>query len=157
MFEEEKEALNVWSVVGEGVEYTTWDGRSSQRSEHIGECISQIRINCWITNEPHISVVYSSLSLMLHAHCEVAAHLLQSRTQVVGRALICWSPSREKREGRRSCDGLKVSAWRWMCHFYWPGQTTWPKVMSLGVQMFNPSMEMSSKCWDQQYSLPHSL
>lgn len=55
-----------------------------------------------VTNGPQLSVACNKdvyLSLILHAHCGLSAHLLHSRTQVNGAAVI-WDISYLLAEGK---------------------------------------------------------
>lgn len=164
MFKEKKAGQGVWNVVGEGREGRTWNWRNGQGLDRTIEYVSQMRLLWMLTNNPHISIASHKegyLSLILHVYCGLATNLLHSRTQIDGTAPT-WDTSglfaegREKVEGG-SCDGLTASAWKWMCHFHWPKQVTWPKVMPSGVGMHSPPTERSSGSCDQQCSLPRRL
>lgn len=99
-----KNKQGVCRIVDKGTEGMAWDWRSCQGLGHIIGCISQIRPKCMVTNDPHISAAYSLyLSLILHSHCGLTAHLLHSGIQVDWAALIwdipgLWEEGKEKVE-----------------------------------------------------------
>lgn len=102
-----------------------------------------------VTNNPHISITSNKegyLSLILHVYCGLATNLLHSRTQI-DRIAPTWDTSGLFAEGREKVEDhviLTASAWKLMCHFHWPKQVTWPKVMPSGVGMHNPPTERGS-------------
>ena len=91
-----------------------------------------------VTNDSQISGTYNKevyLSLILHVHCGLAAHLLHSKAQVDGTTLI-WNISGLLAEGKVKVKD-HVMALRLLCESGCATSLARANCMALGVGMYN--------------------